>query len=76
LFVLLVLLVTATTIQFEEQELVVTDTKQSRQVDKTCKPTRQAGLPPLFCAHYLCLLFQVDFLPKIYLEQSTFLRYL
>jgi hypothetical protein len=50
-FALLVLLVAAAKIHFQEQALVV-GTKQSSQADKAGRRTRQLGLPALFCARY------------------------
>ncbi len=47
--VLLELLVATAKIHFEEQALVA-GTKQSKQADKVGRPTRQSGLPALFCA--------------------------
>jgi hypothetical protein len=41
----------ATKIHFELKAQVV-GTKHSRQADKAGKPTRQQGLPALFCTHY------------------------
>jgi hypothetical protein len=98
---MLVMLVAAEKICFEEQSLVE-GTKQSRQAgwqgsqadkavrptrqsgrqgsqaDKAVRPTRQSGHLTLFCARYwlLCIV-EVDVLQNnLFLEQSTFLRYL
>jgi len=74
---MLVLLTGAIKSHFENQAIAVS-TKQSRQANKAVRQADKVvahtcfwRLLDLFCACYLCLLFQVEF---VHLEQTTSLR--
>jgi len=83
LLLMLVMQVATTKTDFEKQVLAA-GAKQSKQADKVGKLTRRSDLPNLFQVYLLCfvpttsalVLLKWMFYKLIFVEQSTFLRYL